>query len=304
MAQPTFHLKRSPAASIQGAPINALSVDVEDYYQVQALQSHFPRDSWEACVSRVDANTHRILDLLAEKDVKATFFTLAWIAERHRSLIRSIVDQGHELASHGYAHIRADAQSPEDFRSDIAKTKHILEDIGGTKVSGYRAATFSISEKNFWVYDILAEEGYRYSSSINPVHHDHYGMPQAPRFAFLPVKNKAIEEYPISTVRLLGQNIPCAGGGYFRIFPYWITKRAIARVNALDGWPFIFYFHPWEVDPDQPRPEGVSAKSRFRHYTNLDKMEARLRRLLNDFDWGRMDHIFLDVVEKQEVTAS
>lgn len=304
MAHTTFQLKQRPGAWAHGAPVNALSIDIEDYYQVQALAPHYARDTWERCESRVENNTNRILQLFDDQGVKATFFTLAWIAERHPSLIRSIVTQGHELASHGYAHIRADAQTPDEFRDDISKTKRILEDIGGVEVRGYRAATFSIGSKNLWAFDILAQEGYRYSSSINPVHHDNYGMPDAPRFAFFPCQNPELEEYPISTVRLFGQNFPCAGGGYFRLLPYWLIRRAITRVNRHDGWPFIFYFHPWEIDADQPRPEGVSAKSRFRHYTNLDKMEFRLRRLLSDFKWDRMDKVFLEMEEAPKVSAS
>ncbi len=304
MAHTAFQLKQRPSTQGQDAPVNALSVDIEDYYQVQALESQFPRSSWEACESRVERNTARILELFANQGVKATFFTLAWIAERHPSLIRSIVEQGHELASHGFSHIRADKQTPDEFRADIAKTKRILEDIAGVEVNGYRAATFSIGEKNLWTFDVLAEEGYRYSSSINPVHHDHYGMPDAPRFAFLPSKQAKIEEYPISTVRVFGQNFPCAGGGYFRLLPYWVTRAAITRVNRHDGWPFIFYFHPWEIDANQPRPDGVSVKSRFRHYTNLGKMELRLRRLTSDFRWDRIDRIFLEAPETQKAAVS
>ncbi len=304
MAHTTFQLKQRPVAPAHGRVVNALSVDVEDYYQVQALESHYARSTWETCESRVEHNTNRILELFADQGVKATFFTLAWIAERHPSLIRSIVDQGHELASHGYSHTRADTQTPDEFRADISKTKHILEDIGGVEVRGYRAATFSIGNKNFWAFDILEQEGYRYSSSINPVHHDNYGMPDAPRFAFFPSSASKMEEYPISTVRMFGQNLPCAGGGYFRLLPYWLIRSAITRVNRHDGWPFVFYFHPWEIDTDQPRPEGVSAKSKFRHYTNLNKMEPRLRRLLSDFKWDRIDRVFLDTPEKHEAVLS
>ena len=303
MAPTEFQLKQRPDVQAPSAIVNALSIDIEDYYQVQALAPHFTRDVWDKCESRVENNTNRILQLFADQGVKATFFTLAWIAERHPSLIRDIVSQGHELASHGYAHIRADTQTPDEFREDVSKTKRILEDVGGVEVRGYRAATFSIGSNNLWAFDILAQEGYRYSSSINPVHHDNYGMPNAPRFAFLPSQNATLEEYPISTVRLFGHNIPCAGGGYFRLLPYWLIRRAITRVNNHDRWPFIFYFHPWEIDVEQPRPEGVSAKSKFRHYTNLGKMEFRLRRLLSDFKWDRIDKVFLTNEEDRKTAT-
>ncbi len=300
MAQASFRLKPPPSADPQAPRVNALSVDVEDYFQVQALESRFERSCWETIPRRIETNTDRILALFERHNTKATFFTLAWIAERHPALIRRIVEQGHELASHGYAHIRADTQTAEEFRADIRKTKHILEDIGGVPVRGYRAATFSIGPGNLWAFQILAEEGYRYSSSINPVHHDNYGMPAAPRFAFYPLENDSFEEYPLSTVSFFGHNLPCAGGGYFRLLPYQLTRRAIRRVNTRDGWPFIFYFHPWEIDPDQPRPGGLPAKSRFRHYLNLNRMEDRLHRLLTDFAWDRIDRVFLEAAPASE----
>lgn len=278
----------------RGQPIvNAMTVDVEDYFQVQALESYYDRSTWDSCDIRVQENTERILDLFAKHDTKATFFTLGWVAERFPALMRKITDQGHELASHGMVHQRADRQSPDEFRNDIKRSKDLLEDTGGTAVKGFRAATFSIGDTNLWTYDILGEEGYTYSSSINPVHHDHYGMPHAPRFPFYPTGQKSLEEIPITTLDVFGHNIPCGGGGYFRLLPYMYFRYAVKSVNGKDGWPFMFYFHPWEIDPDQPRPEGVGFKSRLRHYTNLARMEQRLDRLLREFEWGRVDETFL-----------
>jgi polysaccharide deacetylase family protein (PEP-CTERM system associated) len=271
---------------------NAMTVDVEDYFQVQAFASTIDRTSWDSWPRRVEANTDRVLDLFREHDVKATFFTLGWVAERHRSLIRRIVDEGHELASHGMAHFPVFDQTPEQFRADVRQTKKLLEDIGGVPVKGYRAASFSITKATLWALPILAEEGYAYSSSIYPVVHDFYGMPDAPRFAFKPQPN-GITEIPLTTVLLFGRNFPCSGGGYFRLLPYALSHWAFRRVNARDREPGIFYFHPWEVDPDQPRPPGLPLKSRLRHYVNLKRMEPRLRHLLGDFAWTRMDQLFL-----------
>jgi polysaccharide deacetylase family protein (PEP-CTERM system associated) len=287
----SFITKASPLKAGQAA-INAMTVDVEDYFQVQALEDHFERSTWDQCASRVETNTKRILDLFAAHGTKATFFTLGWVAERYPGLIKDIVKQGHELASHGLEHARADGQTPDQFREDIRRSKQILEDTGGAEVIGYRAATFSIGATNLWAYDILEEEGFSYSSSINPVKHDNYGTLDAPRFAFLPASNNKIIEYPITTLEVMGQNMPCGGGGYFRILPYAYFRHAIQTVNTKEGWPFMFYFHPWEIDPEQPRPEGVKALSRFRHYTNLHRMESRLERLLSEFQWGRVDETF------------
>jgi polysaccharide deacetylase family protein (PEP-CTERM system associated) len=280
----------APSSSI----VNALSVDVEDYYQVQALSSVYSRDAWEGCESRVERNTRTLLEIFAAANVKGTFFTLGWIAERHPAVVREIVAGGHELASHGYSHFRVDAQSPDEFRADIKRTKAILEDIGGVLVRGYRAATFSVGPHTPWAWPVLEEEGYRYSSSIYPVVRDNYANPDAPRSVYRPVGVKALIEIPIATVRLGSKNYPCGGGGYFRLLPYSVSRAALARVNRHDRLPAVFYIHPWEVDPDQPRAKGVSAKSRFRHYINLSRTGDRLRRLTRDFRWGRMDSIFLD----------
>jgi polysaccharide deacetylase family protein (PEP-CTERM system associated) len=287
-----FILKPVALTHRGGRAVNAMSVDVEEHFQVQAMERTVRRQDWSRRASRVEGSTNRILDLFAANEAKATFFTLGWVAERHPSLVRRIVAEGHELASHGYEHIRVDAQTPAEFRADVARTKTILEDIGGVPVKGYRAATFSIGRKNMWAFDELAEAGYTYSSSINPIRHDLYGMTEAPRGPFLPAGAGGVTEFPITTLRLGQRNFPCGGGGFFRLLPYWISRWAISAVNAKDAMPTIFYFHPWEVDPDQPREPGLSAKSRLRHYLNLSRMERRLARLLRDFAWDRMDHVF------------
>lgn len=275
-----------------GRIVNAMSVDVEDYFQVSAFANHVARDDWSALPSRVERNTDKVMQLFADRGVKATFFTLGWIAERHPALIRRIVDAGHELASHGFAHFRATDQTPDEFRADVRRTKMLLEEVGGVAVQGYRAASFSIGAGNLWALEVLAEEGYHYSSSIYPVRHDHYGMPDAPRFAHRPVE-RGVLELPISTVRLAGRNLPVGGGGYFRLVPYAMFRWALNRLNRDDEMPAVFYFHPWEVDPDQPRPPGLSAKTRFRHYLNLGRMERRLGTMLADFAWDRIDRVFL-----------
>lgn len=272
---------------------NAMTVDVEDYFQVQAFADQIRRDDWQAMECRVERNTDAVLQLFADAGCRATFFTLGWVAERYKPLVRRIVAGGHELASHGLAHYRVDHQSPEQFRTDIRRTKAMLEDAGGVPVSGYRAASFSIGAKNLWAFDVLAEEGYAYSSSIYPIRHDIYGMPDAPRFAFRPKGENGILECPITTVSLLGRNLPCGGGGYFRLLPYGVSRWLMRQVNRQDGRPCIFYFHPWEIDPAQPRQAGVSLRTRVRHYTNLSRMEHRLRRVLGDFRWDRMDRVFL-----------
>ncbi len=270
---------------------NALTVDVEDYFQVSAMAPHVPRSDWDRMPCRVEDNVERILALFAERQTKATFFMLGWVAQRYPQLVRRIVTEGHELASHGYGHHRATDLTPEQFSEDISRSKKILEDLSGAIVAGYRAPSFSIGHTNPWAFDCLEEAGYRYSSSIYPIRHDHYGMPDAPRFAH---RRKGLAEFPVTTVRVLNTNLPAGGGGYFRFFPYALSRWSIRRVNRQDGEPIIFYFHPWELDPGQPRIAGVSAKTRFRHYVNLHRTEDRLRRLLNDFRWDRMDCVFKD----------
>lgn len=273
---------------------NAMTVDVEDYFQVSAFEKHIRRDQWDVLPCRVDANTRRVMDLFDKHGVKATFFMLGWVAERYPQLIRRIVDDGHELASHGYSHVRVTQQQPHEFRDDVIHTKKLLEDLGGVAVRGYRAASYSIGAGNLWALDVLAEAGHSYSSSIYPIKHDLYGMPEAPRFAFYPHHDKRLLEIPVTTVSLFDKKLPCGGGGYFRFFPYGLSRWAMQRVNQHDAQPCIFYFHPWEIDPGQPRQQGVSIKTRFRHYLNLHRMEQRLDTLLKDFQWGRMDHLFLD----------
>lgn len=277
---------------ISSPPVNAMSVDVEDYFQVQAFADRVSRDDWSGMASRVERNTDRVLDLFEACGIRGTFFTLGWVAERFGPLVRRIVERGHELASHGYAHIRVFEQTADAFRADVRRTKGLLEDAGGVEVNGYRAATFSIRQDTIWAFQVLGEEGYTYSSSIYPVHHDLYGIPGAPRFAFRPAGDDGPIEYPVTTVEVGGRVLPCGGGGYFRLLPYGVSRWAMRRVNTDDRRPCIFYFHPWEVDPDQPRMTGISAKTRIRHYTNLGRMEGRLRRLAKDFRWDRFDRVF------------
>ncbi|MGE5102487.1 MAG: XrtA system polysaccharide deacetylase [Deltaproteobacteria bacterium] len=272
--------------------VNALSIDVEDYFHVSAFAPHVQRGLWDAMECRVERNIERILTLLADGNSRATFFTLGWIAERYPALVRRIVDAGHELASHGFAHHRASEQGHDAFLADIRLAKAILEDIGGREVRGYRAPSFSIGPSNRWAFDAIAEAGYRYSSSIYPIRHDHYGVPDAPRFAH--EVRPGLLELPVATVRLLRANWPAGGGGYFRLLPYSVSRWSIRRINGRDRQPAVFYFHPWEIDPEQPRVPGVSAKSRFRHYVNLRRMAPRLACLLRDFRWDRADRVFLD----------
>ena len=290
---PAFETVSFPAVAAGERITNALSVDVEDYFQVQALAGWVERDSWDAWPLRVAANTHRLLDLFAAHRVTATFFALSWIAERSPALIQRIVAEGHELASHGSDHRRVDQQTPEAFRQDVRRSKAVLEEIGGTPVRGYRAPTFSINATNLWAFDILDEEGYAYSSSVYPVRRDYYGMPSAPRFPFLPRPGRMIRELPLSTVRLAGRNLPCGGGGFFRLLPFGLSRAAIAHVNRVERRPCIFYIHPWEIDPGQPRIAGLPWRSRIRTSLNLDKTHARLDRLLTAFDWARLDRVFL-----------
>ncbi|MBI3772203.1 MAG: DUF3473 domain-containing protein [Gammaproteobacteria bacterium] len=270
-----------------------MTVDVEDYFQVSAFEPYIKRDEWGSLSCRVDCNTNRILDIFGENKVQATFFVLGWVAERYPQLIRRIVDEGHELASHGYSHVRVTEQTRSEFGDDVARTKKLLEDMGGCSVRGYRAASYSIGEKNLWALEALQEAGHEYSSSIYPIKHDLYGMPQAPRFQFYPNGEGGLIEIPVTTLVVGGRRMPCGGGGYFRLVPYPVYRWALRRVNHGEGQSGMFYFHPWEIDVDQPRPKGLNLKTRFRHYLNLGKMESRLQSLLKDFHWGRMDDIFL-----------
>ena len=279
------------ARYVSDSPVNAMSVDVEDYFQVSAFEDVLGRDDWSNMDCRVEASMDKTLQLFADHDVKATFFTLAWVADRYPGLIKRICAEKHELASHGMAHHRATSHSPEEFRQDVSKSKDILEQLSGQAVVGYRAASYSITRQNLWALDILAESGYQYSSSIYPINHDHYGIPEAPRFPFR-LRSAGILEVPVSTLRVLGRNFPLGGGGYFRLLPYSLSRWGIQSVNQNEQLPCVFYFHPWEIDPDQPAMENISLKTRFRHYTNLRKMQSKLRLLLKDFEWDRMDKVY------------
>lgn len=290
--QPGFAVGNQIARGMLTPITNALTIDVEDYFQVSAFAPHIARSEWNSRECRVERNINRILEILANHDTKATFFTLGWIAERYPQLIRQIVQQGHELASHGYGHERASDQTEEAFYSDIHLAKVLLEDLSDTEVKGYRAPSFSIGSDNLWAFDCLARAGYRYSSSIYPIQHDHYGMPDSPRFAY--EVRPTLMEVPITTLRMFGRNFPSSGGGYFRLLPYALSRWMLNRVNAQDRESGVFYFHPWEIDTEQPRIEGIGAKTRFRHYVNISRMDGRLNQLLSDFNWGRMDQIFLD----------
>ncbi|MEP7282639.1 MAG: XrtA system polysaccharide deacetylase [Rubrivivax sp.] len=271
---------------------NALTIDVEDYFQVSAFAPFIARSAWESRECRVERNVDRILALLDDTGTQATFFTLGWVAERYPALVRRIVDGGHELASHGYGHQRATELDHAAFREDVARAKGLLEDLGGRAVRGYRAPSFSIGAANLWALDTLADTGHAYSSSVYPVRHDHYGMPDAPRFMHRHANG--LIEIPPTTLRVGSRNLPSSGGGWFRLLPYATSRWMLRRVNESEQQAAVFYFHPWEIDPDQPRVPGIDTKTRFRHYVNIGRTEHRLRRLLGDFRWGRMDRIFLE----------
>jgi polysaccharide deacetylase family protein (PEP-CTERM system associated) len=279
---------KRPVANIAPADVHALTVDVEDYFHVEAFSGVIDRGSWDRLESRIERNVDRVLEMFSGAQVHATFFTLGWVAERHPSLVRRIVDCGHELASHGLAHHRADSQNRLEFLHDVTRSKKILEDIGGVGVKGYRAASFSINRGNIWAYDMLDEAGYRYSSSLYPARY----VPEAPQFAFHPVKSSRFIEIPITSVQRFGFHWPCGGGGFFRLFPYRLSAQNLRMAERRDKKRCVFYFHPWEIDPNQPRVNGASLTARIRHYTNVKKMHARLTRLLADFRWNRLDRIY------------
>jgi polysaccharide deacetylase family protein (PEP-CTERM system associated) len=269
--------------------INAFSVDVEDYFQVAALSSAIARETWHQRESRVERNTDALLSLLAEHEVRGTFFVLGWIAESHPALVRRIAHAGHEIASHGFSHELVYTQSQNDFRQETLRSKHLLEDLTGSQVLGYRAASFSITRQSLWALDILLDAGFEYDSSVFPIRHDRYGIPGAalePGHIKAP-SGRSIVEFPMSVASFLGVRIPVSGGGYFRLLPYWLTTRGLQQINGRDGRPFTFYIHPWEIDPGQPRVE-VGWLSTLRHYTNLDICESRLRRLLREFRFSTM----------------
>jgi polysaccharide deacetylase family protein (PEP-CTERM system associated) len=267
---------------------NALSVDVEDWFQVGAFEGSIARTDWDRLEHRVERNTDAVLSLFDEAGCKGTFFTLGWVAHRYPGLIRRIVDAGHELASHGWGHDRVFTLSPESYVADLERARKTLEDAGGVAVTGYRAPSFSIDARTPWAHQALAAAGYRYSSSVAPIVHDHYGWADAPRFAFRPVPGQDLIELPVTTARVAGRTVAAGGGGFFRLLPYRFSHWAIRQTND-QGQPAILYFHPWEIDPDQPRVEAAPLRSRLRHYTNLSAMKRKLGRLLSDFEWGRVD---------------
>jgi len=282
---------------------NALTIDVEDYFQVAALAEAVDQDDWGSMEYRVEANTDRLLALFDERGIRATFFTLGWVAERSPALVRRIRDAGHEIASHGYSHQLVYNQSPEVFREETRKSKAILENITGEPVTGYRAASYSITAKSRWALDVLVEEGFTWDSSIFPVHHDRYGMPGTPHEPYLlrTPNGGTLTEFPLSTCPIGQYRMPIAGGGYFRLFPYSLSRWGLGRINRA-GQPFIFYLHPWEIDTGQPRLK-VKAFSKFRHYNNLDKCMGRLERLLGDFRFGSVSDVLADTAISPQAVA-
>ena len=270
---------------------NALSVDVEDWFQVGAFETVIDRKDWDSLECRVERNTDAVIALFDDAGIKGTFFTLGWVAERYPALMRRIVRAGHELASHGYGHDRVFTLTPQQFAADIERTRKLIEDMSGALVTGYRAPSFSIDQRTPWAHEILAEQGYTYSSSVAPVKHDHYGWAEAPRFAFRPVAGSDFLEVPVTTAQLGPKRLAAGGGGFFRLLPYAFSRWAIRQVNDDEQRPAIIYFHPWEIDPDQPRVANAPIKSKLRHYTKLDVMAAKLKRLPKDFQWERLDAV-------------
>lgn len=288
---PLESLDATPAA-LRSAPLNAFTVDVEDYFHVAALSSAISRSSWESREFRVSASTERLLAMLGERGITGTFFVLGWVAERVPQLVRRIAAAGHEIACHGYSHQLIYTQSQQTFLDETRHAKQLLEDLTGGPVRGYRAASFSITPKSRWALDTLIDLGFEYDSSIFPVRHDRYGMPGAARSpgTVESPSGRKIVEFPMSTALFGGVRVPVSGGGYFRLLPYWFVRAGLRRINDRDGMPFTFYLHPWEVDPDQPRMK-VGLLSRVRHYTNLDRCEERLRRLLGEFRFTSMRRV-------------
>ncbi|MEE4206162.1 MAG: XrtA system polysaccharide deacetylase [Erythrobacter sp.] len=278
-----------PAPASCAPVVNGLSVDVEDWFQVGAFETVIDRADWDQLANRVEDNVSALLDLFAEARVRATFFTLGWVAERNPGLMRRIAEAGHEIASHGYDHARVFTLSRAAFAEDIARARRILEDASGSPVAGYRAPSFSIDARNPWAFEELAAAGYAYSSSVAPVVHDHYGWPEAPRFAFRPVAGADLVELPVTTAMLGSRRVAAGGGGFFRVLPYGFSRWAIGQVNRVEGRPAMFYFHPWEIDPGQPRVPNAPLRSRLRHYTGLARMKDKLAALLGDFSWDRVD---------------
>jgi polysaccharide deacetylase family protein (PEP-CTERM system associated) len=272
-------------------PINGLSVDVEDWFQVGAFEKVIDRENWNSLATRVERNCDEILRLFADAGVKGTFFTLGWVAERNPALMWRIAEEGHEVASHGWDHERVFRLGRKAFAADVDRARKVIEDASGQAVKGYRAPSFSIDARTPWAFEVLAEQGYVYSSSVAPIAHDHYGWREAPRFAFRPIADAELIEIPVTTARFAGRRLAAGGGGFFRVLPYGFSRWAIRQVNRDDRRPAVFYFHPWEIDPGQPRVEGAPLRSRFRHYTNLSVMADKLERLVGEFRWGRMDEL-------------
>ena len=274
-----------------GNIVNGLSVDVEDWFQVGAFEGVIDRCDWDTLERRVEANCDAILAMFDEAGVKGTFFTLGWVAERHPAMMRRIAGAGHEIASHGWDHARVFTMCAAQFAADLDRARKVLEDLSGCAVTGYRAPSFSIDARTPWAHAVLAEQGYAYSSSVAPIVHDHYGWRDAPRFGFRPVAGADLMEIPVTTAEVAGRRMAAGGGGFFRLLPYALSRWAVDRVNRRDGRPALTYFHPWEIDPGQPRVAGAPIRSRVRHYTNLAAMAGKLRKLLRDFQWGRMDEV-------------
>ena len=273
------------------ALLNAMSVDIEDWFQVGAFETVIDRGDWDQLEHRVEQNTQAVLSLFDEAEIKATFFILGWVAERYPALMRQIVAAGHEIANHGYDHARVFTLSPDQFRADLDRSRKLLEDSSGQRVSGYRAPSFSIDQRTPWAHEILAEQGYEYSSSVAPIRHDHYGWAGSPRFAWKPVAQSGLIELPVTTVNAGGRVLAAGGGGFFRLLPYALYKQSIRKMQRDDGHGAIFYFHPWEIDPEQPRVRDAPIRSKLRHYTNLKGMRAKLLRASQDFKWGRVDEL-------------
>ena len=273
------------------ALLNAMSVDIEDWFQVGAFETVIDRADWDQLEHRVERNSEAVLELFDEAGIKATFFTLGWVAERYPALMQKIAAAGHEIANHGYDHARVFTLTPDQFRDDLDRSRKILQDTSGQKVVGYRAPSFSIDQRTPWAHEILAEQGYAYSSSVAPINHDHYGWAGSPRFAWKPVEQSGFIELPVTTVKLGNRVFAAGGGGFFRLLPYLLYERSIRKMHNDDGRGAIFYFHPWEIDPGQPRVGNAPIKSKLRHYTNLRHMRAKLLRAGQDFKWGRVDEL-------------
>lgn len=271
--------------------LNAMTVDVEDYFHVAAFEKQIQPSDWDSLVHRVDRNTRLLLDLFDANNAKSTFFFLGWVAERYPDLVKEVKRRGHEVASHGYAHTKVHQQTPAEFKADASKAKDMLEQLTGSAVVGYRAPSFSINKQSEWAFEILKEIGHQYSSSTYPVKHDLYGVPDWPQQPYM--REEGLLEIPMPILERFGKQLPIAGGGYFRLMPYWLSSRLISSFLAEDRMPYMFYFHPWEIDPDQPRVANAPLKSKFRHYVNLDRMESKLHELLKQFQWSSLQDVYL-----------